>query len=78
LLRVSYAVDRHFQDRTQGRSRLNELVDVLTMQADHIRIVVGNFEPEMLNIKTSGFLGIKGLNQNVSAKAVCHFVPRQE
>jgi hypothetical protein len=41
---------------------------VLAMQANHFRIVVGNFESEMIDIKGSSFLGVVGLNQNVSAR----------
>src|SRR6478609_6361145 len=48
------------------------------MQPDHLRIVVGNFESEMVDIKKGSSRGILGLNQDVCAKAVCHVIPREQ
>jgi hypothetical protein len=62
LLRVGNVVNRHFQDWPQGRARFDEQVDVLAMEADHLRVVVGNFESEMVDIKKGSFLRIWGLN----------------
>jgi hypothetical protein len=73
-LRVGNVANRHFQDWAQSQSRLDEQVDVFTVEADHLRVVVGNFESEMLNVKKRSFFGIWRLNQNVCAKAVCHVV----
>jgi len=39
------------------------------MQADHFRIVVGNFESEMVDIKKGSFLRIWDWNQNVCTEA---------
>jgi hypothetical protein len=64
--------------KDEGRARLDEQVDVLAVEADHLRVVVGNFESEMVDIKKGSFLRIWGLNQKVCTKAVCHVIPREE
>jgi hypothetical protein len=61
----------------QGRAKLDEQVDVLAMEADHLRIVVGNFESEMVDIKKGSVLRICS-NDDVWTNAVCHVIPREE
>ena len=66
------AVHRDFQNRPQRRSSFDEEVDVLAMQADHVRMLVGDLESEPLDVEKRGLLRVWRLDQNVRAKFVCH------
>jgi hypothetical protein len=52
--------------------QVRQQVDLLAMEADHLRVVVGDFESEMLDITTRSSDRIWCLHQNIRSKAVGH------
>jgi len=65
-------LDGDFKDGAEGRARLDEQVDVLSVQSHHLRVVVGNRKTELLYVKRGRLGWVRGLNQNVGAKTVSH------
>src|SRR5580692_2517990 len=45
------------------------------MEADHLRVVVGDLKTQMLDIEERSLPWIRRLNQNVCSKVVCHVRP---
>lgn len=58
--------------RKQCRPRLDEQIDVVAMQADHVGVVVSDPKSEMLDVECGGTLWVWRLNQNIGTKAVRH------
>src|SRR5580698_10789084 len=45
------------------------------MEADHLRVVVGDLKTQMLDIEERRLPWVRRLNQNVCSKVVCHVRP---
>jgi hypothetical protein len=67
--------DGDFKHRSQCRASLDEQVDVLPVQTDHVRQFFGYPEAELLDVERRCALGVFRLNENIRAKAVCHVAP---
>src|SRR5690349_12129970 len=44
-------LDGNFQDGSKGWPRFDKQIDILSVEANHTRILVRNFKPEFLDVK---------------------------
>ena len=67
--------DSDFQNGAQRWAGLDEQVNVFPVQADYLRVLAGDCEPELLDVEGCCRCGVGGLNENVRAKVFATWSP---
>jgi hypothetical protein len=71
-LGICHVADGYFQHGPEGGTALYEQIDVVAVEADHVRRLVCNLEPKLCDIKGRCGFWIFRLNQDIRTKLVCH------